>query len=573
MPDRIHVEDSRLERRYNRSSRVRQHYINRVLQSTARKKLIIAGPGTGKTHLFSAALQGKRKTLTLTFVNALVEDLSLELFGLSEVRTLHGFARAQLQKATHQSVRVHPKLSMVIHEDAEVLLDLSIDFDSMFHNRNDGDPRLHFYRTRRRYYDYYGFSDIIYASVLFFEQHPDRVPSYDLVVVDEFQDFNALEVSLIDLLATHSPILLAGDDDQAIYKTLKSASPKHIRDRHSGIVPGYSFFALPFCSRSTRVIVEAANDIINGAQRAGFFNERIRKSLNYFQCVQKDKESNSHPQLIHNYIYANQIPWFIHRQIIEITQSVRGKFKILVLSPTRNQCRRIAAALKSKGFQNVQVSERAENSPPGLLDGLKCLLLDRNCNLGWRIVAKELLPQPDFDALLRETHRKLENGEDASMVASIGRDYKNQIKQELVTLRAVRSGREVDSEQVAEVFRCFQIDPYDKAAQALRNELDEMGHEPLERGIRGMPIEVTTYQSSKGLSADFTFITYFDDQYCLRDRRAGLSDQDICSFLVALTRARRGVYLLSTDRSRTPTFLTWIKTSRICEIQSPGSRE
>ena len=35
----------------------------------------------------------------------------------------------------------------------------------------------------------------------YYEQHPEKVPSYTQVVVDEFQDFNALEVSLIDLLA------------------------------------------------------------------------------------------------------------------------------------------------------------------------------------------------------------------------------------------------------------------------------------------------------------------------------------------------------------------------------------
>jgi superfamily I DNA/RNA helicase len=53
----------------------------------------------------------------------------------------------------------------------------------------------------------------MFATALYLEEHPDKVPTYDQVVVDEFQDFNRLEASLIDQLSMRSPILLAGDDD------------------------------------------------------------------------------------------------------------------------------------------------------------------------------------------------------------------------------------------------------------------------------------------------------------------------------------------------------------------------
>ena len=33
----------------------------------------------------------------------------------------------------------------------------------------------------------------------------DKVPKYEQVVVDEFQDFNKLEVALIDLLSDKNP--------------------------------------------------------------------------------------------------------------------------------------------------------------------------------------------------------------------------------------------------------------------------------------------------------------------------------------------------------------------------------
>ncbi len=242
---------------------------------------MVAGPGTGKTFLFRGMLEGKKNTLTLTFVNALVDDLSLELCGLSEVRTLHSYARSALSKAAQIEANIFPKLSNVVREDARMLLNADVDFDHIFHNREDGNEHIGFYRNRKRYYGYYGFSDIVFALVKYWEKRRDKIPAYGQVVVDEFQDFNKLEVSLIDLLAERSPVLLVGDDDQALYGDLKGASPDFIRGRYAH--NDYAAFTLPYCSRCTRVIVEAANDIIKSATQSGFLKGRITKPYRYFE--------------------------------------------------------------------------------------------------------------------------------------------------------------------------------------------------------------------------------------------------------------------------------------------------
>jgi superfamily I DNA/RNA helicase len=177
------------------------------------------------------------------------------------------------------------------------------------------------------------------------------------------------------------------------------------------------------------------------------------------------------------------------------------------------------------------------------------------------------MPQADFEVLLRQAPGK---GDGARMVESIGEDLKKQVRRMLTALRGVRDGKDVEGDKLSGVFELLKIDPHRRAAQSLRAELEVTGQRLAEPGIRRTPIEVTTFQSSKGLAADYVFITHFDDRYCFRDSDTGVSDQDICSFLVALTRARRGVYLLSTDRQRTPTFLSWIDGRRISEIESPG---
>jgi superfamily I DNA/RNA helicase len=76
----------------------------------------------------------------------------------------------------------------------------------------------------------------------------EKIPKYSHIVVDEFQDFNKLEVDFINLLAKNSPILLAGDDDQALYQ-FKGSSNQFIRDRFNKTFVGYEPFNLPYCAR------------------------------------------------------------------------------------------------------------------------------------------------------------------------------------------------------------------------------------------------------------------------------------------------------------------------------------
>lgn len=552
--------------RHEAARRHRQEHVEAVVAADARNKIVVAGPGTGKTFLFRKVLNGKANTITLTFVNALVEDLSLELFGLSDVRTLHGFARQQLKKATRQTVEVFPKLSAVIQQDALVLLSRDVDFDALFHNKADGNENIEFYRKRRVYYGHYGFSDMVYAVVRFFETYPNRIPQYTQVVVDEFQDFNALEVALIELLASRSPVLLAGDDDQALYETLKCASAQHIRQKHCHTAAGYQNFTLPYCSRCTRVIVEATNDIISGAVHAGYLHGRIEKPFRYFEDPQKDQESDRYPSVVYGQVYAKQIPWFIQERIKEIAKEVRDKFSVLVLSPTRTQCRDIADALRERGFQNLHYIEKQESPEPTLLEGLNLLLEDSRGNLGWRVTAKALLPAADFEALLAETGT---NDAPPPFYDMIPSALKREAKALLQVLRGARDGkRSEDDNRALNILKQLGVDPVGMAMEFLRDQLTLPGKRLVDFGIRKVFMTVTTIPGSKGLAADYVFITHFDDQYFIKDRdKNRVTDQDICSFLVSLTRARREVFLVSSERNKEPTFLKWIDKARICTVE------
>jgi superfamily I DNA/RNA helicase len=555
------IKDETIEEdKYATAKRKRQEGTDAVILSPSNKKIVVAGPGTGKTHLFKNILEGKKNPITLTFVNSLVEDLSLDLCGLSEVKTLHGFARGILKTAARRPIKVFPKLSEVIKQDARVLLNQEIDFDHVFHNRDDANPHIPFYRKRKNYYGYYGYSDIVFAAVRYLEENGDKIPIFGQVVVDEFQDFNKLEVSLIDLLAKKSPILLAGDDDQALYESLKSASSEHIRQRYDGRTSGYAAFTLPYCSRCTRVIVDAFNDIVMGATRDGYLATRVSKPFLYFDDEEKDRESEANPLLICSRLYAKQIPWFIEKHVREIAKEVRAKFTVLIICPTKTQCRFISAALNDKGFQRVGFVERREAEEPVLLDGLKLLLEDEKCNLGWRIVAKNLLNAGDFEDLLKKTDK-----DDASgLWGLIETGRRREVSGMLKILRAVRDARETNGAALAELLPKLGIEAYAMAKHRLREDIRSGTRPASNPGISKTPITVTTIQSAKGLDADYVFIAHFDDRYFIKDTgKTNISDQDICNFLVALTRARKRVFLISSDPAKMPVLLKWISEKRI----------
>jgi hypothetical protein len=77
-----------------------------------------------------------------------------------------------------------------------------------------------FYFERADYYNAVDYDDSVYRVEKNIE---GKAPRYELVVIDEFQDFNRMEAAVIDGLAGVSPIVIAGDDDQA----LKLAAEKH----------------------------------------------------------------------------------------------------------------------------------------------------------------------------------------------------------------------------------------------------------------------------------------------------------------------------------------------------------
>jgi hypothetical protein len=553
--------DEKLEKLYDNARAERDGYTDAILGTASKKVVVVAGPGTGKTTLFAKLLTKRGgQSLTLSFINALVDDLSLGLIGLSEVRTLHGFSASILGK--EGNAKIFPKLPIIIKEDALMMLGQDINFDEIFHACEGEEAHIAFYKARKDYYGrYYGFADAIYGLVKFFEAYPKKVPSYNQVVVDEFQDFNKAEVALIKLLAKKSPILIAGDDDQSLYIDLKQADPAHIREMHGPKTPEYISFPLPFCSRSTRVIVEAVNDVVAGAQKQGLLIGRVSKQYKYFPSEKKDRECVSNPHLICQQMHDTQLASYIVREMYDIAEQERDKFSVLIVIPPQLKkliMPKLGEALKKKGLKNLTYADSAAERSATLMEGLKILLENPDDNLGWRVIAKCLLSPEDFKALLIKC-------DGATRVRSfIPDETQALVKRLLRTLKKVRDKKTTDKDALDELILKVGYDPMALTLDALRRDYlaDEEATYEAHRGIRSVPVTITTIPSSKGLAADYVFVTHFDDRYYSQGGTGTVTDRQVFSFLVALTRARKRAYLIS-PVGRVSKILKWIDKSRI----------
>ena len=109
------------------------------------------------------------------------------------------------------------------------------------------------------------FDDLLYKTVELFELNPDILQYYQnkfkYIMVDEYQDTNFCQYTLIRLLAKqHKNLCVVGDDDQSIY-SWRGADIGNILNFEKDF-PGAKVVKLEQNYRSTQVILDAANSVI-----------------------------------------------------------------------------------------------------------------------------------------------------------------------------------------------------------------------------------------------------------------------------------------------------------------------
>jgi superfamily I DNA/RNA helicase len=233
--------------------------------------LILAGAGCGKTSVLTRRIAlcasifcDQQRILALTFTRKAAEEMRERLLALNgicsdaalpKVTTFHGFGAGVfrdtvggIRNAQRLGYECEPRLigeqerllalaSVSASEQRQALgVDLFGLDDLIACHAVDGraigkladdkkaivDAVEEKFRQLKVEKNVWEFSDMIRATLKLFSQHPDVADYYATwykhIVVDEFQDTNPLQITLLKhLLKAATRIFAVGDDDQAIY--------------------------------------------------------------------------------------------------------------------------------------------------------------------------------------------------------------------------------------------------------------------------------------------------------------------------------------------------------------------
>jgi hypothetical protein len=480
---------------------------------------------------------GKDDRLVLTFINSLKSDLEAQLSDLARVFTLHGYCfgllhrKERLRDGLSSEFRCLPGLAHIIRSDWAHIQKSDTPHFVLQMRALEETKDLGFYLARGNYYDAVDFDDCVFRVHKGVTEGRDEIDEYKLVLIDEYQDFNALEARIVDLLGEKSPIVIAGDDDQALYSQLRNASWDHIRSLHSK--GKFDVFELPFCMRCPKVIVDAVNDVIVRAQQLKKLQGRIKKPYKHFAPA-KGKDSEKYPKiaLVLTSVQGKRVNYmgqYIAHAIDQIPEDERevaakGGYPVALVIVARPYSEQIIACLKERGF-DLDIKEDSEDA----LDrahGLAILKTDNKSNLGWRIVIE--FEEKAFAAELvcktAETDRPI--------IDVLPDEFRERILAEA------------------------------KQVEGASNAKKEDGRLRETKSI----VKVTSFEGAKGLSAQRVFIAGLHNGEIPRDPY-NIRDLEICKFVVGLTRTRKRCHLIHTGRfgdhrKRPCLFISWIEDSR-----------
>jgi len=267
---------------------------------------VLAGPGTGKTF----TLRGRVEYLVLdkkvepeaitalTFTRAAAGELRGRVDRALEGRfatrpyiaTLHSFAlrtllrNAKLIDALPQPLRVADDWEErhIVQEDLKTILkasdvdeiqdhlrDLSADWETLRADGGKGDLKadpkfVGAWQQHRNAYGYTLRSELVYQLKKAMEQRTDLTLHGEIkhLLVDEYQDLNACDLSVIRRLAERkADLYVAGDDDQSIYG-FRHADPAGIKSFDTDYKPSIDL-PLGTCVRCDREIMELARFVAN----------------------------------------------------------------------------------------------------------------------------------------------------------------------------------------------------------------------------------------------------------------------------------------------------------------------
>ena len=336
---------------------------------------VLAGPGTGKSYALQRKVmrlleEGKdpSRILVVTFTNVAADALKKDLITVQtpgaeavRARTLHSLCfeilrRQQVLQITGRTPR--PLMDFetdILLEDLKGKFDgkrntekLLLAYEGAFARQQNDAPGVvqseddsRFKRELLRWLGLHKamlIGELVPITYEYLKNNPaaEELKQYDFILVDEYQDLNKAEQSLIDLLASNGELLVIGDDDQSIY-SFKHAHPEGIVEFSTTHNP-LEDVSLQVCRRCPKKVVRLANELMgyllgDHPKRLGEYPENGEGEVYATQWDNIEEETRGMAKIIH----------------AMITDTARGIFAedILILSPRRQLGYALRDELKS----------------------------------------------------------------------------------------------------------------------------------------------------------------------------------------------------------------------------------
>ncbi len=274
--------------------------------------MVVAGAGSGKTrvityriaHLIRERGVDPESVLAITFTNKAAGEMKERIRGMLEhggpspwVSTFHSFCLRMLRKhiselgfsndfavydaqdqltlvkqcmkAAQISKEAFSAKSLLNHISGfknDFILPEQLDLDSMSYGNQMKAAELYpVYQAALKSNNALDFDDLLASTAKLFQQVPSLREHYDrkfqYILVDEFQDTNAVQYELVRLLSMDvNNVCVVGDDDQSIYRW-RGADIENILNFEKDY-PGTTVIKLEENYRSTQNILTAAGNVV-----------------------------------------------------------------------------------------------------------------------------------------------------------------------------------------------------------------------------------------------------------------------------------------------------------------------
>lgn len=534
----------------------RDKEIASIKNSPHPRKVVVGGPGTGKSYLFRELIkkkraEGKTNFLAITFIGKLGDALADDLCGLAKTTTMHSFARAFVLEY-YKGWSYYPRMYELIMEDLQAE---GIDAFEM------GDEN---YERKTKFYKAVGDVDVLHYAVQICAKDENRIPIFDLILIDEYQDFNAIESEFVDLLAKKNEIVIVGDDDQALYG-FKGSSPSFIRNKFDPNNTYWESSTLRFCSRCTEIIIKYFHSLIDqfGLNNSTEFDYAKRRIQKEFICYVPDKDddtmANPRIHLIKN-CPVGMIAYKIRRELEKLVENQQIK-DVLIIGEGRSckaLLRTIAQQLKNYGFKYVDDRQDGGILPiqQRIVDAYRFLATDEISLLGWRILSNPKNESEKQEHLKNAKFLTLLINGTPFQLTKINVTNISRLEDEIEDWESsAKSTKEViNPREAKEIMRRNQNEIIRKAI--LINELKHANIH-LHRPLGNLDVTVCNILNAKGLGADIVFLVGFDQgRFPSREEP---TDSEVYQMLVAITRAKKRVYLINTIDKGVSSFSNCLK--------------